>query len=212
MSVLSTARGRAREPLSVTLLLVGTAVAYLINLASNGWANSFYSAAVQAGSVSWKAGFFGSSDAANSITVDKPPAALWLMELSVRVFGLSGWSILVPQVLLGVASVGLLYATVRRYFGHRAGLLAGLVLAVTPVAVLMFRFNNPDALLVFLMIAAVWAMMRAVEDGRTRWMLLVGVFVGFGFLTKQLQVSSTKPVCGQRAPPRRRFLWWRCWK
>ncbi|SHO86755.1 Probable glycosyltransferase [Mycobacteroides abscessus subsp. abscessus] len=193
MSVLSTARGRAREPLSVTLLLVGTAVAYLINLASNGWANSFYSAAVQAGSVSWKAGFFGSSDAANSITVDKPPAALWLMELSVRVFGLSGWSILVPQVLLGVASVGLLYATVRRYFGHPAGLLAGLLLAVTPVAVLMFRFNNPDALLVFLMIAAVWAMMRAVEDGRTRWMLLVGVFVGFGFLTKQLQVLLVIP-------------------
>ncbi len=108
-------------------------MAYLINLASNGWANSFYSAAVQAGSVSWKAGFFGSSDAANSITVDKPPAALWLMELSVRVFGLSSWSILVPQVLLGVASVGLLYATVRRYFGHPAGLLAGLLLAVTPV-------------------------------------------------------------------------------
>lgn len=193
MSTSPTARGFAREPLSVTLLLVGTAVAYLINLSSNGWANSFYSAAVQAGSVSWKAGFFGSSDAANSITVDKPPASLWLMELSVRVFGLSSWSILVPQVLLGVASVGLLYVTVRRYFGHGAALLAGLVLAVTPVAVLMFRFNNPDALLVFLMIAAVWAMMRGIEDGRTRWLLLVGVFVGLGFLTKQLQVLLVIP-------------------
>ncbi|OHU31164.1 glycosyl transferase [Mycobacteroides franklinii] len=193
MTVSMTARGFAREPLSVTLLLVGTAVAYLVNLSSNGWANSFYSAAVQAGSVSWKAGFFGSSDAANSITVDKPPASLWLMELSVRVFGLSSWSILVPQVLLGVASVGLLYVIIRRYFGHGAGLLAGLVLAVTPVAVLMFRFNNPDALLVFLMIAAVWAMMRAIDDGRTRWLLLIGVFVGLGFLTKQLQVLLVIP-------------------
>lgn len=182
-----------RERISVGLLLIGTAAAYLVNLGSNGWANSFYSAAVQAGSVSWKAAFFGSSDAANSITVDKPPASLWLMELSVRIFGLSSWSILVPQVLLGVASVGLLYLTIRRYFGHRAGLLAGLVLAVTPVAVLMFRFNNPDALLVFLMIAAVWAMLRAIEDGRARWLLLVGALVGFGFLTKQLQVLLVIP-------------------
>lgn len=186
-------REQSRERISVALLLIGTAAAYLVNLGSNGWANSFYSAAVQAGSVSWKAAFFGSSDAANSITVDKPPASLWLMELSARIFGLSSWSILVPQVLLGVASVGLLYVTVRRYFGHGTGLLAGLVLAVTPVAVLMFRFNNPDALLVFLMIAAVWAMMRGIEDGRTRWLLLVGALVGFGFLTKQLQVLLVIP-------------------
>ncbi|MUM15929.1 glycosyltransferase family 39 protein [Mycobacterium sp. CBMA271] len=182
-----------RERISVGLLLIGTAAAYLVNLSSNGWANSFYSAAVQAGSVSWKAAFFGSSDAANSITVDKSPASLWLMELSARIFGLSSWSILVPQVLLGVASVGVLYVTIRRYFGHTAGLLAGLVLAVTPVAVLMFRFNNPDALLVFLMVTAVWATLRAIEDGRTRWLLLIGALVGWGFLTKQLQVMLIIP-------------------
>ncbi|MDH6679606.1 4-amino-4-deoxy-L-arabinose transferase-like glycosyltransferase [Rhodococcus sp. LBL1] len=178
---------------ALAALLVGTAVAYLWNLSASGWANSFYSAAVQAGSMSWKAFFFGSSDAANSITVDKPPASLWVMALSVRVFGLNSWSILVPQVLIGVASVALLWATVRRYFGAAAGLLAGLVLALTPVAVLMFRFNNPDALLVLLMIAAAWAMLRGVEDGRTRWLVLTGAFVGFGFLTKQLQVMLVVP-------------------
>jgi len=184
---------RNREYWALAALLVGTAVAYLWNLAASGWANAFYSAAVQAGSVSWKAFFFGSSDAANSITVDKPPASLWVMALSVRVFGLSSWSILIPQVLIGVAAVALLWATVRRYFGAAAGLLAGLVLALTPVAVVMFRFNNPDALLVLLMIAAVWAMLRGVEDGRTRWLVLTGVFVGFGFLTKQLQVMLVVP-------------------
>ncbi|WP_280448911.1 glycosyltransferase family 39 protein [Nocardia brasiliensis] len=178
---------------ALAALLLGTGIAYLCNLSANGWANSFYSAAVQAGSVSWKAFFFGSSDAANSITVDKPPASLWLMELSVRAFGLNSWSILVPEVLLGVASVALVWATVRRPFGPAAGLLAGLVLAVTPVAALMFRFNNPDALLVFLMVAAAWAITRAVEDGRWRWLVLTGVFVGFGFLTKQLQVLLVVP-------------------
>ena len=181
------------EPWALGVLLVGTGVAYIWGLGASGWANSFYAAAVQAGSVSWKAFFFGSSDAANSITVDKPPMSLWLMSLSVRIFGLNSWAMLVPQALLGVGSVALLWGTVRRYFGAAAGLLAGLVLALTPVAALMFRFNNPDALLVLLMIAAVWAMMRAVQDGRTRWLVLVGIFCGFGFLTKQLQVMVVVP-------------------
>lgn len=186
-------RAKHWERTGLAALLLGTLVAYLINLSANGWANSFYSAAVQAGSQSWTAFFFGSSDAANSITVDKPPASLWVMELSVRLFGLSSWSILVPQVLLGVATVAVLYAAVRRPFGPVAGLLAGLALAVTPVATLMFRFNNPDALLVFLMVAAAYAMVRAVEDGRVRWLVLCGGLIGFGFLAKQLQVLLVVP-------------------
>ncbi|WP_040799209.1 glycosyltransferase family 39 protein [Nocardia higoensis] len=183
-----------REYVLLALLLLGTTAAYLYNLSANGWANAFYSAAVQAGSESWKAFFFGSSDAANSITVDKPPASLWPMALSARVFGLNSWSMLVPQVLLGVGSVALLWATVRRVFGPAAGLLAGLALAVTPVAALMFRFNNPEALLIFLMVAAAWAMTRAVADGRWRWLVLTGAFIGFGFLTKQLQVLLVVPA------------------
>lgn len=181
------------EWLALAALLIGTAAAYMWGLGASGWANSFYSAAVQAGSVSWKAFFFGSSDAANSITVDKPPMSLWLMSLSVRIFGLNSWAMLIPQALLGVTSVALLHATVKRRFGAAAGLVAGLVLAVTPVAALMFRFNNPDALLALLMIASVWAVLRAVESGKTKWLLLTGMFVGFGFLTKQLQVMLVVP-------------------
>ncbi|MEV0331235.1 glycosyltransferase family 39 protein [Nocardia sp. NPDC050717] len=188
------ARRKNWELPALAVLLVGTLVCYLINLSANGWANDFYAAAVQAGSQSWKAFFFGSSDAANSITVDKPPASLWVMELSVRLFGLNSWGMLVPQVLLGVASVAALWAAVRRAFGPAAGLIAGAVLAVTPVAVLMFRFNNPDALLVLLMTAAAWAMTRAVADGRWRWLLLTGGFIGFGFLAKQLQVLLVVPA------------------
>jgi len=175
-------------------LLAATALLYLWGLGASGWANAFYSAAVQAGSQNWTAFFYGSSDAANSITVDKTPASLWLMALSVRIFGLSSWSILVPQALLGVASVGVLYATVRRWYGPAAGLLAGTVLALTPVATLMFRFNNPDALLVFLLVAAAYATVRAVETASTRWIVLTGVLVGFGFLTKMLQAFLVIPV------------------
>ena len=187
-----TPRARWERPALLALLLA-TAALYLWDLAASGWANSFYSAAVQAGSADWTAFLYGASDAAGSITVDKPPAALWIMALSVRIFGLSSWSILAPEALMGVATVGVLYASVRRRFSAPAALLAGAVLALTPVAALMFRFNNPDALLVLLLTIAAYATLRAVENGRTRWMLLAGALVGLGFLTKQLQAFLVLP-------------------
>jgi 4-amino-4-deoxy-L-arabinose transferase-like glycosyltransferase len=95
-------------------LLGVTALLYVWGLGASGYGNTFYSAAVQAGATSWKAFLFGSSDAANSIMVDKPPASLWVAELAVRIFGLSPWSVLVPQALEGIAAVGVLYAAVRR--------------------------------------------------------------------------------------------------
>jgi 4-amino-4-deoxy-L-arabinose transferase-like glycosyltransferase len=180
--------------LALAGLLVGTGVLYLWALGRSGWANTFYSAAVQAGTKSWKAMFFGSSDSANFITIDKPPAALWVMDVSARLFGVNSWSILVPEALEGVAAIGILYATVRRWFGPGAGLLAGAVLAVTPVAALMFRFNNPDALLVLLLTGAAYAMVRALEAGRTRWLVLASTLIGFGFLAKMLQALLVVPA------------------
>src|SRR5690242_1561497 len=190
--------GPARDPSwarpSLLALLSLTGILYLWGLGASGWANAFYSAAVQAGTVSWKAFFFGSSDAANSITVDKTPGALWIMDLSARIFGVNPWSILVPEALMGVATVALLFATVKRWYGPAAGLIAGAVTALTPVAVLMFRFNNPDALLVLLMVAGAYATVRAIENGSTKWLMLAGVFVGFGFLAKMLQALLVVPV------------------
>jgi 4-amino-4-deoxy-L-arabinose transferase-like glycosyltransferase len=174
-------------------LLAFTALFYLWDLTRNGWANDFYAAAVQAGTKSWKAFFFGSFDSSNFITVDKTPASLWVMELSGRIFGFSKWSMLAPQALEGVASVALLYAAVKRWFGPAAGLIAGLVLALTPVAALMFRYNNPDALLVLLMTAAAYALVRALEHGRSRWLVACGVLLGFAFLAKMLQAFLVLP-------------------
>jgi 4-amino-4-deoxy-L-arabinose transferase-like glycosyltransferase len=179
---------------ALAALLLATAVLYLWGLGASGWANAFYSAAAQAGSQSWKAWFFGSSDAANAITVDKTPAALWVMSLSARLFGLSAWSVLVPQALMGVGSVWLLHATVKRTSGPAAGLLAGLVLALTPAAALMFRFDNPDALLVLLLVAAAYGVVRALETASPRWLALAGVAVGFGFLAKMLQAFLVLPA------------------
>ncbi|MEU7083070.1 glycosyltransferase family 39 protein [Streptomyces achromogenes] len=208
-------RGRPEDPRwarpALLVLLAATLLLYLYGLGASGYANSFYSAAVQAGSTSWKAFFFGSLDAGNAITVDKPPAALWPMALSVRLFGLNSWAILAPEVLMGVATVAVVYAAVRRRFSPVAGLVAGTVLALTPVAALMFRFNNPDALLALLMSAACYLVVRALEDGRTKWLVWAGTAVGSAFLAKTLQAFLILPalavvyaVCAP-VPLRKRF-------
>jgi len=194
-------------------LLAATAALYLWNLSASGWANAFYSAAAQAGASDWTAMLFGSSDAANAITVDKTPAALWVIDVSVRLFGLNSWSVLVPQALEGVGAVAVLYAAVRRVSGDGAGLLAGAVLALTPVAALIFRFNNPDALLVLLLVAAAYCVQRACEKDTGRWWLIAaGILVGFGFLAKMLQALLVLPgfvaayLVAGRSRMRRRFV------
>jgi len=169
---------------------------FLWQLDRGGFANTYYAAAAQAASQSWSALFFGSLDAGNFITVDKPPFALWVMGLSVRLFGLSSWSILAPEALAGVATVIVLFDAVRRSFGYVAGLTAALVLALTPVAVLMFRYNNPDAVLTLLLVLSAWALVRALETGHTRWLVLSAIFVGCAFNTKFLQAFIVLPALG----------------
>ena len=191
-------RGREEDPRwarpALVLLLAATAVLYLWALGASGWANAYYSAAAQAATSSWKAFFFGSSDASSFITIDKPPASLWVMGLSARIFGVNSWSLLVPQALEGVAAVGVLYATVRRWFPPAAALVSGAVLALTPVATLIFRFNNPDALLVLLLVLGAYATVRALERASTGWLVLAASLVGFGFLAKQLQAFLVVPA------------------
>ncbi len=184
---------RGWERHALLALLAATAVLYLWGLSSSGWANNFYAAAVQAGTQDLKAFLFGSLDPGNAITVDKPPASLWVMALSARLFGFSALSMLLPEALMGVGAVALLFATVRRCSGPAAGLTAAAVLALTPVAALMFRYNQPDALLTLLLTAAAYFMVRAVESGSTRWIALAGTVIGFAFLTKMLEAALVVP-------------------
>ncbi|MEU0885431.1 glycosyltransferase family 39 protein [Lentzea sp. NPDC005914] len=175
-------------------LLAGTAVLYLWNLTATGYGNEFYAAATQAASQSWKALLFGSLDPGNTITVDKPPAFLWVSGLFAKVFGFSSWTVLAPQALEGVAAVALLHATVKRTSGLGAALFAGAAFALTPVATLMFRFNLPDALLVLLMVAAAYCTVRALEKANPWWLAGAGTAIGFAFLTKMMQGFLVLPA------------------
>jgi len=184
----------ARANLALGAVLGLAAVLYLWNLTVSGYANTYYAMAAQAGSRDLAAFFFGSLDAGNFITLDKPPASVWLMALSVRLLGLSSWSILLPQAMLGIATVGVLFLAVRRAFGVPAAILAGLTMALTPAATLIFRYDNPDALLTFALVVAAWALARGLEDGRLRWPVLAAALVGLAFLTKYLQAYVVLPA------------------
>jgi len=196
VTVASRVRGVAVDRSTLAMGGVGAlaAILYLWNLTLNGFANTYYSAAALAASQSWSAWFFGALDGGSFITVDKPPLSTMLMGLSVRLFGLSSWSILLPEALLGVGSVVLLFAVVRRQFGTAAATIAGVALAITPVAALMFRFNNPEALLTFLLILTAAGAQRAIEGGRHRWLVLAGVATGLAFLAKYLQGFLVGPA------------------
>lgn len=176
------------------LLLTSNMVLYVVNIGINGWANSFYSAAVQAGTMDWKAFFFGSSDWGNSITVDKPPLSLWVMGISARVFGLSPESILIPQAIIGVATTLLIYVIVRRHFSTFAALAAALAFFITPIVTLLCRYNNPDPLMLLLMVGSVYFVVRAVESGTAGPFALAGALLGLAFMTKQLQALTNVPA------------------
>ncbi|MEU5864119.1 glycosyltransferase family 39 protein [Nonomuraea sp. NPDC047529] len=169
--------------------------------ALSGDANEYYAAAVLSGTQSWKAFFFGAIDAGSFITVDKPPLALWVMGLSARIFGYSTYSMLLPQVLAGVAAVGTVWSAVRRSFGqgcqgHVAALVAAVVMTLTPITVAINRDNNPDTVLVLLLVLAAWFCLESLRTGRPRPLLLAALFVGLGFNAKMLQAYLVVPAFG----------------
>ncbi|MEB8337350.1 ArnT family glycosyltransferase [Streptomyces endophyticus] len=174
-------------------ILVLAGVLYSWNLSSNSL-NSFYSAAVYSGTQSWKAWFFGSIDAGNFLTVDKPPLALMTMGLSCRILGFGTWQMMLPQVAAGLGSIWILHSSVKRVWGHAAAAIAALVLALTPITVAINRDNNPDTLLVLLMVGGAALALRATRNGRLLPLLASAACFGLAFNTKMLQGYIALPV------------------
>lgn len=174
-------------------ILILAAVLYSWNLSGSSL-NSFYSAAVLSGTQSWKAWFFGSLDAGNFLTVDKPPFALMVMGLSCRVFGYGTWQMMLPMILVALATIWIVHSSVKRVWGHGAATVAALVLALTPITVAINRDNNPDTLLVFLMAGGAALALRAVHNGRLLPLVGSAVCFGLAFNTKMLQGYIALPA------------------
>src|SRR5579883_1799233 len=190
-------------------VLIISACLNLLQLSREGYANTYYAAAVKSMLMSWHNFFFVSFDPGGFVTIDKPPLGFWIQTASAKLFGFSGFSILLPEALAGVLSVAVLYRLVARVWGRGAGLLAALFLAVTPISVATNRNNTIDSLLVLAVLLAAWAVMRAVETGRLRWLLLGAVLVGLGFNIKMLEAYLVVPALGLVYLVGARAGWWR---
>ena len=188
----------SERSLSWLSLIAVVAVSFGLNsweLSGNGYGNTFYAAAVRSMSMSWKNFFFGSFDPGGFITVDKPPVFLWVDALSVRVFGYSSWSLLLPSAVAGAATVALVWLIVRRYFGTFAATLAALVLALTPITVAVDRLNLPEPFYVLALVGAAYAILRSLESRRWwAWVATAGVLVGIAFNTKMLAAWIPGPA------------------
>ena len=195
------AERRPGTPTPVRLALGGVvSIAFILNcwaLSRNGLGNTYYSAATRSMTASWRNFFFASFDPGGFITVDKPPVALWFQALSVRMFGYSSWTLLLPGALAGTASVAILFSIVRRHFGAVAATIAALVLAVSPVSVSVNRLNLPEPFMILFLVAAAWAVLRSLDAARPLvWLAVAGGFAGLAFNTKTLAAAIAFPALG----------------
>jgi 4-amino-4-deoxy-L-arabinose transferase-like glycosyltransferase len=171
--------------------------------------NPFYDAAVHSMAGSWHAFIFGALDPSGGVSVDKPPVDLWLQVASVKLFGFNPTALKLPQALAGIASVPLLFDLVRRGLGRPAGLAAAAALAVLPVAVVTARSDTMDTFMAFLVLAAAWAVVRAIQSERAAWLLAAGGLIGLAFNVKLFQALLPVPalvllwLVGSRLPLRR---------
>lgn len=183
-----------KETFGLIMILILSSVLNLSNLGIEGYSNQYYAAGVKSMTMSLKNFFFVSFDPASFVTIDKPPLGFWIQTISAKIFGFSGWSIILPQTIAGVISVWVIYRVVKRSFGSAAGLISALCLAVTPVFVAVSRNNTCDNLLVLTLLLACWALSIAAEKGKLKYLLISLALVGVGFNIKMLQAYMVVPA------------------
>lgn len=180
--------------LIVAVIMVASFALHMINIDAIGNANEYYTAAVEAMLKSWSNFFFAAAEPGGSVTVDKPPLGLWIEAIFAYFLGVSGFSVSLPNILAGVFGIGLLYSMVKKYMGELAGIIAALVMAITPVFIATNRNNTMDGMLVFFLLLAAWAFIKATESGKLRWLMLGAFIVGLGFNIKMLQAFLPLPA------------------
>lgn len=183
-----------KETISLIPVIILSVILNFINLGIEGYGNSYYAAAVKSMTMSLKNFFFVSFDPTGFVTIDKPPIGFWLQAISAKIFGFSGVSILLPEALAGVISVILIYHLVKKSFGHIAGFISALCLAITPVFVAVSRNNTIDNLLVMVLLFACWVISIAAEKGKFKYLILSMILVGVGFNIKMLQAYMIVPA------------------
>ncbi|OAA86866.1 Dolichyl-phosphate-mannose-protein mannosyltransferase [Clostridium ljungdahlii] len=183
-----------KERFALCIILAISVILNFANLTIEGYGNGYYAAGVKSMLMNFKNFFFVSFDPAGFVSIDKPPLGFWIQTISAKIFGFSGWSILFPEALAGVISVGVLYYIVKRSFGEIAGLISALCLAITPVFVATSRNNTIDNLLIVILLFACLFLSRAAEEGKLKYLIISLALVGLGFNIKMLQAYMIAPA------------------
>jgi 4-amino-4-deoxy-L-arabinose transferase-like glycosyltransferase len=176
------------------IILLLAAFLYGYGIWNDHYVNTYYTTAVGSMMQSFHNFFFASLDSAGSVTVDKPPVAFWIQTLSALIFGLHGWSVILPQALGGVGSVLIVYLMVKPSFGRTAARLAALAMASTPVAAAVSRTNNIDAMLVFTLLLAAWFLFKGTNNHKMGSLLIAFGLIGVAFNEKMLQAYMVVPA------------------
>lgn len=192
--LLQASRERLWELTAITVIILLAAGLRFSNLDALGYVNHYYTAGVESMLQSWHNFFFVAAEPGGSVTIDKPPVGLWLQVISAYFFGVNGFSVLLPELLAGTISIGVLYHLVRRSFGILPGLVAALALAITPIVVATDRNNTIDSTLILTLLLATWAFIKATETGKLRFLFLGVALVGIGFNIKMLQAYLPLPA------------------
>jgi len=168
----------------------------LVNIRTIGDANAYYTAAVKSMLQSWHNFFFIAAEPGGGVSVDKPPLGLWVEALFGYAFGVNGLALAIPNILAGMLDIPLLYVIMKRYMGELAGVVAALVMTLTPIFVATHRHNTLDGMLVFILLLSAWAFVNATEaeTRQLHWLLLGGFLIGVGFNIKMMQALLPVPA------------------
>lgn len=199
-----------KAALPLTLVAAVTVLARTWQLSQNDFGRQYYAAGVLSMLGSWHNFLFNAFDPAGFVSIDKPPVAIWLQVASAKLFGFGALSILLAQVMAGVAAVLLIYILVRKYWGGTAGAVAALSLALSPINVAVDRSNNTESCLILVLLAAVWLAMRAAETGRLAMLCAAMAAIGIGFNVKMGTALVLAPVLAltfSLARPRAPVTW-----
>ena len=183
-----------KEKIGIILVLILSGILNLANLSIENYGNEYYAAGVKSMVLNFKNFFFVSFDPAGFVSIDKPPLGFWIQAISAKIFGFSGWSILLPQALAGIISIALIYYIVKRSFGYAAGIIAAICLAITPVFVAASRNNTIDNLLVLVLLIACVFFSKAAEKGKFKYLIISLIFIGLGFNIKMLEAYMIGPA------------------
>ncbi len=107
----------------------------------------------------------------------------YLQSLGVMALGNTIVGLRIAPALIGTLAVGATYLWVSAWFNRRTGLIAALLMAVTPWAVIISRDGFRAGMVALIIPLSLWLLTKAFQTNKPVWYGLAGVALASGFYT-----------------------------